>query len=153
MKEFLKKNKELVTIVGLVVLFVVFSLLFKNVDFNKNNGTSKIDEWYVQTKEHGVVVTVIAQTTCGHCQLFKPIMEEVHEENDFNLFWIEANELNNKDYTTLTKTYDISDYQGTPYTFITNNGEVVATHSGRMEKEDLVNFLVENGVINTEVSE
>lgn len=145
MKKFIKKNLPVIIIGALVILFVVLAVLLK--DNNKETTTTEVENWLAATKEEESVVTVYAQTTCGHCKLYSPIMEEVYNEYDFNLYWFDVDSLNRSDYNLLTYTYNLTGYSGTPYTLITKAGEVVAYHSGRMEKETLVNFLAENGVI------
>ena len=95
MKKFLKKNKTALIITGLVVLFIVLSVLLRNVEFGDNE--SKLEEWLTDTASSEKVVTVIAQTTCGHCKLFKPIMEEVNSEYNFKLYWEEADLLSTAD--------------------------------------------------------
>ena len=112
---------------------------------------SRRTEWYSTTKEGGVVVTVLAQTTCGHCVNFKPIMNSVQKEYGFKLYWFELDQVSSKSYTMLTNTYDIYSSFGTPYIFITNNGEFVADYQrGEMPKDELITFLKENGVIKSD---
>ena len=84
-KKFLEKNKVYIIIGVLAVLFIVLSLLVKDSDI-KNKNDEKVTEWYSTTKEGGVVVTVLAQTTCGHCLNFKPIMNSVQKEYGFKLY-------------------------------------------------------------------
>lgn len=149
-KNFLEKNKVYIIIGFLAVLFIVLSLLVKDSDI-KNKNDEKVTEWYSTTKEGGVVVTVLAQTTCGHCVNFKPIMNSVQKEYGFKLYWFELDQVSSKSYTMLTNTYDIYSSFGTPYIFITNNGEFVADYQrGEMPKDELITFLKENGVIKSD---
>lgn len=149
-KKFLEKNKVYIIIGVLAVLFIVLSLLVKDSDI-KNKNDEKVTEWYSTTKEGGVVVTVLAQTTCSHCINFKPIMNSVQKEYGFKLYWFELDQVSSKSYTMLTNTYDIYSSFGTPYIFITNNGEFVADYQkGEMPKDELITFLKENGVIKSD---
>lgn len=149
MKKFLKKNKATLIVVGLVVLFVVLAILLKDVNFE---GEGELQEWLADTASSNKVVTVIAQTSCGHCKVYKPVMTEVQEEYGFKLYWEEADLLSKSDYNILSTTYELTGYSGTPYTFVTENGGLIAAHPGRMEKEALISFLTDAGVIEAEES-
>lgn len=147
MKDFILKYKVAIVVAVLIVLFVLLSMLIE--DNSKNvEMKSSLQDWLVDTKEDEYVVTVLAQTTCSHCIAFKPVMQKVLNENDFNVYWFEVNTFQTEDYQTLINEYDLTDYEGTPYTFITKNGELVAYYSrGAMQEATLLEFLKENKVI------
>lgn len=78
-------------------------------------------------------------------------MNSVQKEYGFKLYWFELDQVSSKSYTMLTNTYDIYSSFGTPYIFITNNGEFVADYQrGEMPKDELITFLKENGVIKSD---
>ena len=144
--KFIKKHAFLVVMVVLIALFILMAYLLKDSSKTASVG-SDMDSWYSDTKTGGYVVTVYARTGCGWCTRFKPVMEEVQSENGFKLYWFEVDTLNQKDYNTLMNTYDTSNFTGTPYTMVTNNGQLVTYQSGYTEKEGLVEFLKTAGVI------
>ena len=147
-KNFINKNKVLLLVSALIILFVVLSFLIKEDELAVN---SDVTDWYSTTKEGGVVVTVFAQTNCSHCINFKPVMNKAQKEYGFKLFWFELDQVSSKDRVTLENTYDIYDDFGTPYIFVTNNGEVVGDYQkGEMPYDDLIDFLKENKVITDE---
>ena len=74
-------------------------------------------------------------------------MTKANNKYDFKLYWFEADELSTSDYNTIKDTYELDEYQGTPYTFITKNGEVLGYLSGEREYDALIEFLQENKVI------
>ena len=147
MKKFLEKNKVLILVISLVALFIALSVLIK--DKNDMEESDKlVTEWYSTTKEGGTVVTVLAQTTCSHCINFKPVMEKVQQEYNFQLYWFELDTLSVKSRNILENTYDLYDSFGTPYIFITKNGEFISDYQkGEMPEADLIEFLKDNGVI------
>ena len=142
--KFIKKHAFIIIIAIIVILFVLLAILTKD---NKTEKVNEVDRWLEDTK-NGYVVSVYAQTTCGHCKNFKPVMEEVQEENGFNLYWFELDTLKEADLNKVLNTYEMTGYKGTPYTLITNNGEVVSYKSGETTKEALVEILTDAGVIN-----
>ena len=75
-------------------------------------------------------------------------MTKVKKEYGVKLFWFYLDLVSNKDKVTLENTYQIYTDFGTPYTFITNNGEFVADYkNGAMSEEQLIECLKENKVI------
>ncbi len=145
MKKFLSKYGVVVGVVLALGLFIVLSVLIKEEPIKEMS--SNMEEWLADTASDEYVVTVIAQTTCSHCINFKPVMQKANNEYEFKLYWLEADELTNNDYNTLTGTYDLDEYSGTPYTFITKNGEVLDHLSGERDYDTLIEFLEENNVI------
>ncbi len=145
MKKFLSKYGVVVGIVLALGLFIVLSVIIKEEPIKEMS--SNMEEWLTDTASDEYVVTVIAQTTCSHCINFKPVMQKANNEYEFKLYWLEADELTNNDYNALTGTYDLEDYSGTPYTFITKNGEVLDHLSGERDYDTLVEFLENNNVI------
>ena len=104
-------------------------------------------EWLDKTKKDEYVVSVVAKTTCSYCKKFKPTMEEVHDTYKFDLYWFDTDTLNYNDKNTFLHTYDLENYKGTPYTFVTRNGKVIGYLSGNKSEKDLVEFLYNTGVI------
>ena len=145
MKKFLSKYGVVVGIVLALGLFIVLSVIIKEEPIKEMS--SNMEEWLTDTASDEYVVTVIARTTCSHCINFKPVMQKANNEYEFKLYWLEADELTNNDYNALTGTYDLEDYSGTPYTFITKNGEVLDHLSGERDYDTLVEFLENNNVI------
>ena len=150
MKEFFNKHKAGIIIGVVLILFIALSLL---IDSNKE-GTIEMKEkfsgWVSDTKKDEYYITVIAQTTCGNCTAFKPNLQKVIDELE-NVYWFEVNEGEFKThddyYTTLTTTYELTGYKGTPYTFITKNGQMIDYISGYTTEDAVIEFLKKNNVI------
>lgn len=157
MKKNWDKYKGVIIVVVLLCLFVLLSLLTEKGskqntkdNINIENLTAEVKEWVDTTESEEYVVTVLAQTTCSHCINFKPVMEEVQVEKGFKLYWYEVDEIytegREEDYNAVTSYYNI-DYTGTPHTYITYEGEVVAELSGERDKAEVENFLKKYKVI------
>ncbi len=147
MKKFLSKYKMPIIVIVLIGLFVLLSVLLKNVDFS-GGYSDEVNAWIEATKKDEYVVTVLGQTFCPHCIDYKPVMEELKEEYGFNLYWFEINEMEMKDYNGLVKTYKLPSYtESTPYTVITKNGKVITDVQSALSKESLLEFLTNAGVI------
>ncbi len=150
MKEFLLKYKVYIAIGVLLVLFIVLSLLMGNDVSNNKEFKEDVSAWLEDTKKDEYTVTVLAQTFCGACKAYRPYMQEVYNENDINLYWFDVDKdssLTEEQITTVTSTYELENFGGTPYTFITKNGEVVAHYDSSADKATILNFLKTNNVI------
>ncbi len=155
------KNKKLITIFGIVLavgLFIGLSFLIdvsgKNSESNENNEnsssgtTADIESWYNKSTNGDEIVTVIASSTCPHCQEYKPVIENLASEKGFTLYFFEADYLDETDYTMLTGTFEIENYTGAvPYTFIVKDGKFVADTIGYSDEDTTISFLKENNII------
>ncbi len=148
MKKFFEKNWVKILVVVLLVAFALLVMFTEEKPTNNTVEYPSVSAWQEETSEDKAVVTVLALTTCGYCQNYKPVIEELQEEYDFILYWYEIDTLSDADYTTLTSTYDLLNYEGSvPYTFVTKNGEFIVDVTGGMEKADTLKFLKDNEVV------
>jgi thiol-disulfide isomerase/thioredoxin len=152
------KNKRLITILGIVLaigLFVGLSFLIdasgkesENDDNDSTGTTADIESWYNKSTNGDEIVTVIASSTCPHCQEYKPVIENLASEKGFTLYFFEADYLDETDYAMLTGTFEIENYTGSvPYTFIVRDGKFVADTIGYSDEDTIVSFLEENNII------
>ena len=152
MKKIWDKYKVIIIVIILLGMFVGLSFLLEtdSVKNETNSSGPSVSEWVNDSLEEKFTIAVIAQTTCSFCEMYKPVVESVENKyEDLNVYWFHTDELSNADYSTLSGTYDISDtFKGTPYTMLTYHGVLVDHISGYVDEETLIQFLVDNGVIN-----
>ena len=152
MKEIWDKYKVIIIVIILLGMFVGLSFLLEtdSVKNETNSSGPSVSEWVNDSLEEKFTIAVIAQTTCSFCEMYKPVVESVENKyEDLNVYWFHTDELSNADYSTLSGTYDISDtFKGTPYTMLTYHGVLIDHISGYVDEETLIQFLVDNGVIN-----
>lgn len=152
MKKFWEKYKVVVIVGVLLAAFIGLSFLLEGNDINNETSSSEssVSDWVNDSLEEKYTIAVIAQTTCSYCEMYKPVIESIQSKyEDLNIYWFHTDELSNADYSTLSGTYDISDtFKGTPYTMLTYHGVLVDYISGYVDEDTLVQFLIDNGVIN-----
>lgn len=119
---------------------------YKTVDIT--DCSDRMVKWYTDVINGKTVVSVIASTTCPHCQAYKPVIEDLADKEDFILYFFESDELESADYNVLTSTFDLEGYQGyVPYTFIVSDGKFQTDTTGGMDEAGLIDFLTKNGVL------
>ena len=152
MKKIWDKYKVIIIVIILLGMFVGLSFLLEtdSVKNETNSSGPSVSQWVNDSLEEKFTIAVIAQTTCSFCEMYKPVVESVENKyEDLNVYWFHTDQLSNADYSTLSGTYDISDtFKGTPYTMLTYHGVLVDYISGYVDEETLIQFLVDNGVIN-----
>ena len=141
----------------LIVIFV--AVIFIIMNYNKkdyNNSTSGIkentneiigneiktkNEFDKIKKSNNYSIVVVISNVCPYSEIFKPILEDVIQEYNVNIYYlnIDSNFYNSVDL-------DTSVY-ATPTTVIYKNGKVINNIMGYKEKNDLINILKKNGVI------
>ena len=143
----------------LIVIFV--AVIFIIMNYNKkdyNNSTSDTkentneiieNENEIKTKNefdkikksNNYSIVVVISNVCPYSEIFKPILEDVIQEYNVNIYYlnIDSNFYNSVDL-------DTSVY-ATPTIVIYKNGKVINNIMGYKEKNDLINILKKNGVI------
>lgn len=148
MKKFFEKNWKKILVTVLLVAFALLIMFTEEATTNNDEKSPAVSQWATETMEDKPVVTVLALSTCGYCQSYKPILHGIQEEYGFVLYWYEVDSLSDEDYNALTSKYELLNYEGSvPYTFVTKKGEFIADTTGAMEKADTLKFLKDNKVI------
>ena len=105
-----------------------------------------INEWVEATKSDEPVITVIGLTYCQFCKKYNPVINKIAKEKGIKLYWFDADNYGEDNFSTLTYTYELSYEGSSPYTLVTKNGEVVGEHvEGYMEENETNSFLSELG--------
>lgn len=106
-----------------------------------------INEWVEATKSDEPVITVIGLTYCQFCKKYNPVINKIAKEKRIKLYWFDADNYGEDNFSTLTSTYELSYEGSSPYTLVTKNGEVIGEHvEGYMEENETNSFLSELGL-------
>lgn len=133
----------------------------KLFDFLQKNGFIKEEEKlalhyidyskYKELLESGSKeIFVMVQTGCSHCEVVKPILEEIASEYNLNINILNiANITSETDKTEFNKSLSYFDDKewGTPLMLIVEDKNVKADKSGEATKEEYIKFFKENGYI------
>ena len=118
----------------------------KTVDVSLASDTIK--KWYNDLDSGAGVVTVIASSTCPHCQNYKPIITDICEKEKIKLYFFESDQLSQDDYTILTNSINLQKYEGyVPYTFIVKDRNFVLDHTGEQDESGTRNMLTKAGLL------
>ena len=140
-----KKRVAIIVSICLVVLvgaFIVDAILGKNyfTEIKYDNVIEKIDN------EESFVL-LISQTDCTHCISFKPKLEGVANKFKVDIYYIDVDLLNEKEYNELKARVNFS---STPVTVFLKKGKesTAATRiNGNASREKIENKLKSNGFI------
>lgn len=162
-----EKKKSLITLGVVVLLIAIFAVIgiFGGGSKSKSSEestTTADDSSYTSLNfvdfdtlkssiQSGTkAIYVLGQTTCGYCSAYKPIINEVAQENNVTFNYININTITENQYNELSTLIDYlgnnSDW-GTPLTLVVENGKTIDTINGYTEKDEVVSFLKENGFI------
>ena len=92
------------------------------------------------------MVVVIGQTTCGACIEYKPILQELINNYDFNFAYVELDKDNRNDINELVEKHLIQ-ATATPTTYIFIDGELISSQLGFMDYRTTKALLEANGFI------
>lgn len=118
----------------------------KDIVIDGNPVNYQLRNWKNDINSGKEVVTVIASSTCPHCKEYKPVITDIANKYNINLYFFEADELTNNDYDILT---DIDDdkfsFTGSvPFTFIIRNNKYVDDKIGYNDEAGVIGFLNRN---------
>ena len=120
--------------------------MLKDVDISLAG--KEVSSWYKDVSSGDAVVTVIASSTCPHCKNLKPVITASSKKHNYKLYFFEADTLSDDDYLIISNSIDLEGYEGyVPYTFVIKDRDFKGSHTGEMEDEDLVDFLIETEVL------
>lgn len=90
----------------------------------------------------------IGRPTCTYCQKFSPILEGVSTEYSIDYYYINTDEINSNELSAILYKLGIkSSTFGTPYLAVVQNGDKIGENFGYIEKDKLVEFIKENGLV------
>ncbi len=143
--------KGILIVIVCIAAFVGLSFLLPNgkkeESGNETTSEYKVSDWSKDVKDK-TVVTILASTTCPHCQAYKPTITKLARDNNFVLYFFEVDSLTTDEQNIVTSTFDLTNFEGAvPFTFIVKNGKVVSDTVGFSTEEETVKFLKTNGII------
>ena len=128
--EFLQNNK---------IIAEDQELLLNYIDYEEYEKLLKSDEKNV---------IVVGQSTCSYCVQAKITLNEIVEENDITINYLNISYLTEEEGEKFESSLDyFEDSWGTPIMMIVKDGKIVDIIEQYVEKDEYVEFLEENGVI------
>lgn len=142
--------------IGLLIIIVLVAIF-------STKGTEKIDIEYPVTL-HGEAgmhqvdyngyrelvdsdepfIFVIERTNCGYCQMYMPILEEVVNEKNISIYYINTEEVDSEDIAKLEEENKYlrthSDW-GTPTTLFMKGENILDALGGYVEKDSFLSFI------------
>lgn len=152
------KQKDIVLILLVVILLVVALVVTSNKTPELNielptvvegeAGFHEItyDEYATKLTEEKAFLVIIVKDGCGYCEMYEPIVEDVSNEYQVPIYYINLAHLTSEEAEALSKSnsYLKRNEWGTPTTLFMYGDAVVDSISGYVEKDEFVNFIKEN---------
>jgi len=150
-KNLLKEKKKMIgyIVLSLILVGLIIWLVFK--DLRKNNvigspeSNGIIKEFNEVYNSKDIEIVYYASSTCGYCELQKPILETIAEDYDLKYYSIDSNELGIKQRKEVLEKLGIE--HATPTIVIVKNGEVLDTQVGYTEGSELIEFFKKNKIL------
>lgn len=149
----MSKEKKKTIILTVVLSVICLALIgFLVVDELKEKGIITSEETNEAMKEFNKQfnskerkVIFFASSSCGYCELQKPILETISEDYDMEYFEIDAATLGAKQRSEIVEKLEIEGK--TPTTVIVQNGKVIDVKEGYTEGRYYVDFFVNNELL------
>ena len=101
------------------------------------------DQYETMVDNGDAFIVVIESATCGYCTMYMPILEDVANEKNIPLYYIDISTLSNDDLNDLSSknAYLKKNQWGTPTTLFMLGDRVLDTIGGYTEKDGVLSFL------------
>lgn len=131
----------------------------KTFEFLQNNKIIKEDaklllnyidlkEYKTKLAEDKLNVFVVGQSTCGYCIQAKLVLNELVEQKDIEINYVNISYMTTDEKTEFDSSLDyLKSSYGTPVMLVTKNGKLVDVLEGYAPMANYVQFLEKNGVL------
>lgn len=95
-------------------------------------------------------VIVIGKNNCMYCDMYKPIIDDIAYYNDIDIYYLDINNMTDKEYNSMINTIDYfkeNEMWGTPTTLIVRNSKTVGYLSGYKDSKSTLNFFKRYSII------
>lgn len=149
------KKSDLI-LIGVVLLIVVIALFsnkgtiaYEEVEYpltlKGDTGLQQIsyNEYKEFVSSGDAFIVIIERSGCTYCIQYMPIVEEVANEKNIPIYYIDTDTLTNEEFNELSNTniYLKRNEWGTPTTLFMLGDRVLDTIGGLTEKETVLSFL------------
>jgi len=147
-----KENKKAIIFtiaLAVVALILIVCLVF--IELRQNGVIGSIDssgimkEFNENYNSKDRKVIFFASSSCGYCELQKPILETIAEDYDIEYYSIDSTQLSVKQRSEIIEKLNIEGK--TPTTVIVEEGKVIDTQVGYLEGNKLVKFFKDNEIV------
>ena len=142
-----KQKKKIIIIAVACLVLLVGAVVADRLLSSSNLKEIKYEKMMEKVNNKDTFVVLFSQTTCSHCQAFKPKLESVANEFNIKIYYLETDLLDEDEYKQLKKDFSFS---GTPTTLFIINGEekTAATRiNGDVSRDKIISKLKSNGFI------
>jgi len=148
-----KSDLILIGVVLLIVVLAIFSskgnVELEDVDYPLTlageSGLHQItyDEYETMVDNEDAFIVVIERAGCGYCVQYMPIVEDVANENNIAIHYIDTDTLTTEEYNLLstTNSYLKRNSWGTPTTLFMLGDRVLDAIGGYVDKDTVLSFL------------
>lgn len=108
------------------------------------------DRFMVLYRKNTPSVVVLVQTTCGYCNMYKPIIDEIAYDENINIYYLDITKLTDSEYNQLINSVDFFENNtkwGTPTTLIVKDSSTVDYLAGYSSKGVTLSFYKKNSII------
>lgn len=145
----MKIKKKIIILVSICLVILVGAIIADSIMGKSYFDEITYEEITEKLDNKESLVLLISQTTCTHCNSYKPKLEDVANEYKINVYYIDIDLLDEDEYDDLNSRLSFAS-SGTPLTIFLKNGEettVANRIKGDSSKDKIIKKLKSNGFI------
>lgn len=116
-----------------------------NTSETRNTSTEFLKKFYEAFDSKEEKLIFFARSSCGYCNLQKPILENIVKDYDLDYFAIDTDTLSEVEVKEIMNTLGIDG--STPTSVVAKEGKVVNKNPGYLDGQEYVKFLSKSGIL------
>lgn len=153
------KILDYVPILGMLVIVLLIAVMVSNekhIAKNMKIHNITFSEYQEKVKEDQFNIFILGMKDCSHCADYKPVVNQIANKYDLEVWYLDTNELEYDEYvylhdniSVLKDRYDDAGNPGipTPVTVIYRNNYELDSRLGDIGQNGFLNMLNESGVV------
>lgn len=143
------EDKKLALIFGVLIVIITLVFIGSAYSDNKTQTLSVNHQEVLASNEKQAIY--LGRPTCGYCNMFEPILDDINERYGFDYYYINTDELSEAQFNEILSTLGVDPSGfGTPYIAFMENGKLVDEHVGYAEGAVFFEKLKENDYVTGE---
>ena len=142
-------KKKLIILGSICLVLLVGAFIVDNIIANYYFSKIGYKEIIEKIEDKEDLILLISQTTCSHCENYKPKLKDVAKKYKLHVYYIDVDLLDEDEYDELNSYLSFAS-AGTPITIFLKDGNettVANRIKGDSSKDKIINKLKSNGFI------
>lgn len=136
----MNEKKKVIVLLGAIAAVILLIVACSFIESKKSR--KYLNDFYAAFNGSEEKLVMIGRDNCSWCQLFKPVLDSMHDKFGLEYLYVNTNELTSSVFKKLLKDIKVDENDfGTPLTIVVKEGKVVDSLNGYVDDLEVLSFL------------